>query len=110
MEKLPSVMPFPNKKWGYLYRNLPDYSDSKHKEIQIFKFDMIWHQVARRSPHILYVRLAGQDKQYAVVLTQVLTDVNTLHPDIESLCKKLNLFQGRQQITREALNKRLGRE
>jgi len=109
MEKS-SVMPFPDKKWGYTYLNLPDYPESKHKQIQIFKFDMIWHQVARRTPDTLYLRLTGQAKQYSVVLTQALFEVDTLNPDMESICKDLNLFQGRQRITREALNRRLGRE
>jgi len=110
MDKYPgSVKAFPNKKWGYMYDRLPDYPESKHRELMIYKFDRIWYMVARASPHTVYCRLSGADRVHMPKLCEVLYihSENTFFSDVESLCKERKLFQGRKPINVDALRKRL---
>ena len=101
------VDPFPDKTWGYLYRDLPDHPKSAHKEIVIYRFDTIWYHVAKVSPHTLYVRLTGKNKQLSGKLVEALLISHHGGEHITKVCKDLGLFQGKQPISLEALKARL---
>jgi len=101
------VESFPDKRWGYVYQEILESPGRAPKETVIYRFDSIWYHVARVSPHVLYVRLTGKDKQVSAKLVEALLTSQTTGEHITKVCKDLGLFQGKQLINLDDLKARL---